>query len=110
MPIIPMSTPPAGPLKLNLGCGQNHRPGYVNVDRAGSPDVKWDLEQFPWPWEDSSVGEVVMFHVLEHLGESTATYLKIIQEIYRVCQDGAAIQITVPHPRHDDFLNDPTHV
>ena len=33
-----------------------------------------------------------------------------MKELYRVCCDGAIIQITVPHPRHDDFLSDPTHV
>jgi len=98
------------PLKLNLGCGQNPLLGYLNVDKFGDPDFYWDLEHFPWPWEDNSVSEIVLNHVLEHLGESSHTYLKIIQELYRVCQHHASIFITVPHPRHDDFLTDPTHV
>ena len=34
----------------------------------------------------------------------------MMQELYRVCRNGAEILIDVPHPRHDDFLNDPTHV
>ena len=97
-------------LKLNLGCGQNHVPGYTNVDKFGSPDVKWDLEVFPWPWPDNSVDEIVMSHVLEHLGETIKGFFGIIKELYRVCRPGAIIQITVPHPRHDDFLGDPTHV
>jgi hypothetical protein len=33
-----------------------------------------------------------------------------MQELYRVCRGGATVQINVPHPRHDDFINDPTHV
>lgn len=97
-------------LKLNLGCGQNHKDGYVNVDKHGQPDICHDLETFPWPWEDNRVSEVVLNHVLEHLGESSAIYLKIIQEIYRICLPGAAVHIAVPHPRSDDFINDPTHV
>jgi hypothetical protein len=97
-------------LRLNLGCGQNPKPGFVNVDKYGTPDVICDLEQFPWPWDDNAVGEVELFHVLEHLGESTATFIGIIKELYRVCRDGAVLRITVPHPRCDDFLNDPTHV
>ena len=27
-----------------------------------------------------------------------------------ILTDGAEVRIAVPHPRHDDFLNDPTHV
>lgn len=98
------------PLRLNLGCGEKRKPGYINVDKFGSPDILHDLETFPWPWEDNSVLEVMLHHVLEHLGESTAVYLRIIKELYRICKAGAKIQIIVPHPRHDDFLNDPTHV
>ena len=53
---------------------------------------------------------VLFHHSLEHMGERTATFLTIIQELYRVCRDGATIRIDAPHPRHDDFMNDPTHV
>jgi hypothetical protein len=97
-------------LKLNLGCGEHHKDGYINVDKYGNPDVLLDLETFPWPWEDNSVQEVELNHVLEHLGESAAVYFRIIKELYRICKAGARIHIGVPHPRHDDFLNDPTHV
>jgi hypothetical protein len=48
--------------------------------------------------------------VLEHLGETTQSYLGIIKELYRVCTPNAVVRIAVPHPRHDDFINDPTHV
>lgn len=97
-------------MKLNLGCGHERLEGWVNVDKAGEPEVRCDLEQFPWPWGDSTVSEVRLHHVLEHLGETTAVYLGVLKELYRVCADGARVHITVPHPRHDDFLIDPTHV
>lgn len=96
--------------RLNLGCGERHLAGYTNVDKFGRVDLRHDLETFPWPWEDDTIDEVVLNHVLEHLGESVATYLRIIQELYRVCRGGAKVHVIVPHPRHDDFLNDPTHV
>lgn len=97
-------------LKLNLGSGQNKQPGYINVDKCGDPDVRHDLEIFPWPWGENSVGEVILCHVLEHLGERTDLYFGIIKELYRICSAGAKIYIDVPHPRHNHFLDDPSHV
>jgi hypothetical protein len=99
-------------MKLNMGCGQRKLPGYLNVDRAPecSPDVVCDLEQFPWPWRTDSIETVVFCHSLEHLGADLRTFKGIMQELYRVCRPGATITIQVPHPRHDDFITDPTHV
>jgi SAM-dependent methyltransferase len=99
-------------MKLNLGCGLNHLDGYTNVDKQinANPDVLHDLERFPWPFDDSSVEEVVLNHVLEHLGRDPEVFVGIFRELYRVCKGGAKVQIAVPHPRHDHFLGDPTHV
>lgn len=99
-------------MKLNLGCGQNHLDGYINVDNQAraNPQVLADLEQFPWPFEDSSVDEVMLNHVLEHLGAELDVFLQIFRELYRICKNGALVKIAVPHPRHDHFLGDPTHV
>ena len=99
-----------GPLKLNLGCGKNLKEGYLNVDKFGEPDLRHDLEEFPWPWEDNSVSEILLNHVLEHLGRDVEVYFGIIKEMYRVMIPDGRLFIVVPHPRHDDFLNDPTHV
>jgi SAM-dependent methyltransferase len=99
-------------MKLNMGCGHRKLPGYVNVDVAAecSPDLICDLEQFPWPWASDSVDTVVFCHSLEHLGAQVEVFKGIMQELYRVCRPGATITIHVPHPRHDDFITDPTHV
>jgi Methyltransferase domain len=97
-------------MKLNLGCGLNKLPGYVNVDKAGDPDVRHDLERFPWPWADNVFEEVYANHVLEHLGRDADVFIGVMKELYRVCRPGATVRIIVPHPRNDDFLSDPTHV
>jgi hypothetical protein len=99
-------------MRLNLGCGYNNREGFVNVDSSPhcDPDLIHDLEEFPWPWADSSIDEIQMIHVLEHLGATTAVYFSVLREMYRICRHDARITIVVPHPRHDDFLHDATHV
>lgn len=105
-----MGAPDRASLKLNLGCGQNRLPGFVNVDKHGAPDVRQDLEAFPWPWPDSAVDEVVLNHVLEHLGAQADIFMGILRELYRVCRPEAIVRVNVPHPRHDHFIGDPTHV
>jgi len=99
-------------MKLNLGCGHDKRPGWHNVDKvaASEPDQVVDLEVLPWPWVDDTVDEVMLRHVLEHLGREPDLFLGIMAELYRVCRGGARITVVVPHPRHDYYLNDPTHV
>ena len=44
------------------------------------------------------------------MGESSQLFLDMIKELYRICRNGAEVEINAPHPRHDDFHNDPTHV
>lgn len=102
--------PPA--LKLNIGCGFHKHPKFVNVDSFPEcdPDVLWDLERTPWPFEDNSVDEIVARHILEHLGHAPRDFFAIIKEIYRVVRHNGAVRIAVPHPLHPSFFNDPTHV
>ena len=81
-------------MKLNLGCGYNKMDGFLNVDNQirCQPDMIVDLEELPWPFESNSADELVLCHVLEHLGETRDIYLRIIQEIYRVCQHEAKME------------------
>lgn len=76
----------------------------MNVDLYGG-DVTHDLNRFPWPWADGSADEVLLHNVLEHLPDT----IGVMKELYRVCKGGSEVHIAVPHPRHDDFISDPTH-
>lgn len=83
-------------LKLNLGCGHTKFPGYLGVDinpNAEYVDVSHDLNKFPYPFKESSVDEVFMEHVLEHLDDP----LSVIQELYRISKPGGILKIKTPH-------------
>ena len=99
-------------MKLNLGCGKKHIDGWVNVDFYDDSkcDVTHDLEEFPWPWENDSVSEIEIIHTLEHLGADWKVYIKILQEMFRICEDDATINVHVPSPWHWNYTSDPTHV
>jgi hypothetical protein len=97
---------------LNLGCGYNKPEGWISVDASPTcaPDLVLDLETLPWPWSSDAVDKVRFIHSLEHMGRDPEIFLGIMKELYRVCRHDAEIEIVVPHPRHDDFVGDPTHV
>ena len=82
-------------MKLNLGCGDKKIDGYVNVDLYGNPDMRVDLFQFPWPWENESVDEVTSIDFLEHVIEFRKTW----HEIYRILKPGGILGLQVPHFR-----------
>lgn len=53
-------------LRLNLGSNDDRREGWASVDISPPADVVCDLRE-PWPWEDSSVDEILAHDVFEHL-------------------------------------------
>lgn len=95
-------------MKINIGAGETRIDGFVTCDHdpLSNPDYLVDLEKDTLPFPDNSVDTVIAHHVLEHLGQG---YFHCLKELYRVCQNGALIDIRVPHPRHDSFIADPTH-
>ena len=95
------------PVKLNLGCSDHRVAGYLGVDICDGPAVDQvaDLTK-PWPWEPSSVDEILAFDVIEHLPDKIHT----MNEAFRVLKPGGKIIICVPTTDGPGAFQDPTHV
>lgn len=81
--------------KLNLGCGNFKKEGFVNVDWIDTvqPDVIHDLNELPYPFQDNEFDYVEADHVLEHLDDPFG----VMKEMHRITKDGGRIAIRVPH-------------
>jgi SAM-dependent methyltransferase len=95
------------PKTLHLGCGSNKCPGAlgIDLDPRSKADIIHDLNEFPWPLESDSFDRVICEHVLEHLSDLVHT----MAEVYRVCEEGAGVEIVSPHFSCVNSWDDPTH-
>jgi hypothetical protein len=92
---------------LNLGCGHKFLDSAVNLDRVASvnPDIVHDIEQFPWPFQENRFETVQANDIVEHCSDLVAT----MEEIHRICKNGALLHITTPHFSSANSFTDPTH-
>jgi SAM-dependent methyltransferase len=82
-------------LKLNLGCGEDKKAGYINLDwnPLTAPDIKHDLNVLPYPFPDNHFNYVEANHILEHLDKP----FLIMKELHRILKPGGFLKIKVPH-------------
>jgi len=83
------------PKKLNLGCGKDYKESYVNIDicKDLKADVYHDLGKFPYPFKANTFDEILSLGTLELID---ANFLKIMEELHRICKSGAIIKIRSP--------------
>ena len=96
-------------VRLNLGCGRDVRPGWVNVDVTPAPGVEvvTDFDDGPHlPFADGTVGYSEGVHVIEHLRNP----LPFMAELWRVTRPGGTAVFCCPYGSTDDADEDPTHV
>lgn len=98
-------------IKLDLGCGGNKNPGFVGMDyrKMDGVDIVHDLEKFPYPLPNESVSMVVSSHVLEHINPHGYTFVKLMNEVWRIMKPGGEFIIAVPYAGSPGFWQDPSH-
>ena len=83
--------------KLNLCCGDDVRPGYINIDvRKTKPSVLvLDLEkELLSPFPDNSVDEIIARDCIEHV--SWRRVEDLLKDMFRVLKCGGRVYIQVP--------------
>jgi predicted SAM-dependent methyltransferase len=92
-------------MKLNLGACDRKIDGFLSVDIVPPADIIADLSKL-WPWEDSSVDEVLAFDIIEHIADR----IHFMNELHRTLKPGAKASIEVPNAaKGAGFAQDPTH-
>ena len=84
----------AGPLKLQLGCGLNLLPGWINTD--SQPVATADYLDFtrPFPFAADAFDAAFCEHTIEHIEKTEA--LKMISEVFRVLKPGGRFRVVTP--------------
>lgn len=92
---------------LNVGCGWERRPGFLNVDIAALPsvDVVGRLGPGSLPFPDGAFSVILARDVLEHVDTVAA-----LRELHRLTAPGGAVVISAVHFTCRNLYVDPTHV
>lgn len=83
--------------RLNLGCGNDIRNGFVNVDRLpGKADnyKQGDIQSLDWLVEDDSVDEIVALDCLEYI--SPKNIKSTLENWVKKLSTGGVMKILVP--------------
>ncbi len=98
-------------IRLDIGCGESKRPGWVGLDMRELPgvDIVHDVEVFPWPLPDECVLTAIASHLVEHLNPHKFGFINFMDEVWRIMKPGGKFAIATPHALSRGFAQDPTH-
>jgi SAM-dependent methyltransferase len=111
-------------MELLIGCGSNRdkklfeqgKPewdGLVTLDYEPrhKPDVVWDLQKLPLPFEDNSADAIHAYECLEHTGAQGdwRFFFAQFSDFWRVLKPGGRLYATVPSVDSPWAWGDPSH-
>lgn len=91
---------------IDLGCGTRKQKGYIGVDstKLEGVDITCDVEK-GLPFKDNTIDRVYSDFLFEHI----ANFTPFMQELYRICRNGAIILTRVPYWSSVTQWKDSTH-
>lgn len=97
----------AGPVEIELGCGEHKTSGRLAIDRMDLPnvDVVADLEKGLPFLPDNSVDVIHSKSFFEHVDH----FEWLMSEMWRVLRPGGRVMGFVPHFSNPYYYSDPTH-
>lgn len=92
--------------KLNIGCGPNPLPGWLNADlHPHSEDtIRFDATA-PFPFANDTFSHIWCEHTIEHVAKFAGEFM--LRECFRVMRPGGRIRIATPDMRFLVALTDP---
>lgn len=106
-------------IKIDLACGDNKKEGFTGVDivKTEAVDIVFDLNQYPWPFEDNSVDEINCSHYIEHIphdinnpNDKRDGFIQFMDELYRILKPNGKAVLTAPYYTSIRAIQDPTHL
>jgi len=93
--------------KLNLGCGNDIRKNWINLDIIPKKGVNiiHNLNKLPLPFTDNYFDYILCIDVLEHIN-----YFPLMNELYRILKKNGILRIKIPHFTSRSNYTDPTHI
>jgi len=90
--------------KINIGCGNDIKKGWINIDLTPPCDLVADISHLPF--EEASLDAVMAHNILEHIVDLVA----VQRDFARMMKPGSVLDVIVPHYLSVDAWGDPTHV
>lgn len=110
--------------ELLIGCGQDmskklavhHRNYWINVTTLDinpehEPDIVWDLNNMPLPFDNDTFDEIHAYEVLEHVGKQGdyQSFFSQFSDIYRMLKPFGVLAATCPSISSPWAWGDPSH-
>ena len=107
-PISPFPHHVKSAVRLHLGCGMQHLPGYTNIDCKKTPATDQICDIRKLPYNDNTVDTIECYHVFEHIpvclhaavsndyGEKYASLIAVLQEWRRALKPEGNLVIEMP--------------